>query len=354
MTEATKRIARYSRFVNLWSFLTAGGAALAGSYKSGNTTTTWVPLTDINGSTIALVNSALPSSPPAATYTYDPSGNVSINGSNVTSWPFQYQGMEHELTDPANLYFNPSSNVYNPQIQNALSQVGAQGLGGSSGANPDGPGVSRPSGQSGGLTWQKFQNDVRQSEQIEDADNNFSISFTDGEAAPVTLPLGAIAGTADLLVNLIEDLFSGAENPPIPRQLMHKRHPLYEQILGIDAGIIPTEGSVAGGVLVLAQAKGSNSGDDPDLNLSGDALDAEIRRLSQELRSMPSGAARSKLQRKIRELSRRKSKRAHGADQHSKFSWIPIIPEAPLASEGGFALPEVTDILIDAAAALAF
>jgi hypothetical protein len=80
----------------------------------------------------------------------------------------------------------------------------------------------------------------------------------------------------------------------------------------------------------------------------------EFVELPDRWRSMPSGAARSKLQRKIRELSRRKSKRAHGADQHSKFSWIPIIPEAPLAFEGGFALPEVTDILIDAAAALAF
>ncbi|MHB8384091.1 MAG: hypothetical protein ACYDC3_17320 [Candidatus Binataceae bacterium] len=60
---------------NLWSFLTAGGTALAGSYTSGGTTTAWVPLIDVNGSTIALVNSASPSSPPGATYTYDPSGN---------------------------------------------------------------------------------------------------------------------------------------------------------------------------------------------------------------------------------------------------------------------------------------
>ena len=60
-----------------------------------------------------------------------------MNGSNATSWPFEYQGMEHEPTDPANLYFNSSSNVYNPQMQTVLSQVGAQGLGGpSGGSNP--------------------------------------------------------------------------------------------------------------------------------------------------------------------------------------------------------------------------
>ena len=84
---------------------------------------------------------------------------MSVNGSNVTSWPFQYQGMEHEITDPANLYFNPSSNVYNPQTQHLLSQVGAQSLGGPSDANPAGSPEAGPSGQSGGLTWQKYEND---------------------------------------------------------------------------------------------------------------------------------------------------------------------------------------------------
>jgi hypothetical protein len=44
-------------------------------------------------------------------------------------------------------------------------------------------------------------------------------------------------------VNLLEDLFSGPSSPPIPRKLMHKRHPLYGQILGVDGGVIPTEDS---------------------------------------------------------------------------------------------------------------
>jgi hypothetical protein len=49
--------------------------ALAGSYTSNGTTTTWVPLIDASGSTIALVNAASPQSTPATTYTYDPAGN---------------------------------------------------------------------------------------------------------------------------------------------------------------------------------------------------------------------------------------------------------------------------------------
>jgi len=226
---------------NLWTFLTAGGISLAGSYTSGGTTTTWVPLTDLNGSTIALENAGWPTSPPGATYTYDPSGNVSVTGSNATSWPFEYQGMEHELTDPANLYFNGASNVYNPQIQNMLSQVGAQGLGGPSAGNPAGPGASPPSGTSGGLTWQSYQNDLGQARQVGLATLLGGSLFTRGEE-PVAVPAALTAYVVDFLVNFFEDIFGGGSSPPIPRQLMHRRHPLYAAILGIDSGLIPTEG----------------------------------------------------------------------------------------------------------------
>jgi hypothetical protein len=45
-----------------------------------------------------------------------------------SSWPFLYQGMEHEITDPAPLYFDQSANVYNPMLQRELSQLGQQGI----------------------------------------------------------------------------------------------------------------------------------------------------------------------------------------------------------------------------------
>ncbi len=41
------------------------------------------------------------------------------------SWPFLYEEMEHEITDPSPLYF-ANGNVYNPLIQRLLSQVGQQ------------------------------------------------------------------------------------------------------------------------------------------------------------------------------------------------------------------------------------
>ena len=67
-------------------------------------------------------------SPPATTFTYDPSGVSTLTGA-ANSFPFLYQGLEHEVTDPGQLLFEPSGNVYNPQIQRELSQVGQQGLG---------------------------------------------------------------------------------------------------------------------------------------------------------------------------------------------------------------------------------
>lgn len=130
-------------------------------------------------------------------------------------------------------------------MQNMLSQIGAQGLGGPSIANPDGPGVAGPSGQGGGPSWQKTKNDFQQAWDV--SEGYPSATYSDGEGASVALPLGAVAFGIDFLVNFFEDLFSGPNSPPIPRKLMHKRHPLYGEILGIDSGLIPTEGTSARG-----------------------------------------------------------------------------------------------------------
>ena len=73
------------------------------------------------------------------------------------SFPFQYQGLEHEVSDPGNLYFNPSGNVYNPQIQRGLSQVGQQSWGGppnGDGFGGFGPGHHGAGPQSGMSVWQ--------------------------------------------------------------------------------------------------------------------------------------------------------------------------------------------------------
>jgi hypothetical protein len=69
------------------------------------TTTTWVPLLDQDGSTLGLVSAANPDAGPVTTYTYDPSGTPSPSGT-ANDWPFQYQGMEKEFTDPAPYYYS--------------------------------------------------------------------------------------------------------------------------------------------------------------------------------------------------------------------------------------------------------
>ena len=102
-------------------------------------------------------------------------------------------------------------------------------------------GAAGPSSQGGGPSWQKTGNDLQQAWGV--SEGYPSATYSDGEGASVALPLGAVAFGIDFLVNFFEDLFSGPNSPPIPRKLMHKRHPLYGDILGIDSGTIPTEGS---------------------------------------------------------------------------------------------------------------
>ncbi len=64
-----------------------------------------------------------------ALYSYDPFAVPRLTGAG-SSWPLLYQGMEHEITDPAPLYFDQGANVYNPMLQRELSQLGQQGIAG--------------------------------------------------------------------------------------------------------------------------------------------------------------------------------------------------------------------------------
>ena len=123
-----------------------GGGSLAGSFTANGTTTTWVPLLDASGSTIGLVNAANVNAGPVTTYTYDPSGTPSVTGS-ANDWPFQYNGMEKELTDPSTYYYTGLGQFYSPQLSRSLSEVGETSS--SQGACPSGNDIGAPSGSSG-------------------------------------------------------------------------------------------------------------------------------------------------------------------------------------------------------------
>jgi hypothetical protein len=200
-----------------------------GKVTTGGVTTTWVPLIDAAGSTIALVNAAQVNSlPPATTITYDPSGTPTVSGA-PNSFPFLYQGLEHEITDPGNLYFNPSGNVYNPQFQRNMSQVGQQGLSGP-GNGDFGPG--RRAGRQGGMSpWQVLNDEAIVFEA--------PFIFTPGsEAIHPSIPLSIF----ESIINFFSG--GGRSASAIPRQMEKHRHDIY-QILEIADDLTTTQASKA-------------------------------------------------------------------------------------------------------------
>ena len=228
-----------------WDFLNLpGGGSLAGSYTASGTTTTWVPLIDASGSTIALVNAASTGSQPSTSYTYDPFGNPTLGGT-ANNWPFLYQGAEKEFTDPGTYYYTGGGQFYSPQLVRSpseTSQTSSQGTGG----GPSGNAIAGPSGSSGGLSPQSVANDYKQAVQVgtDVFEGASALGLTFGET-PLALSLAIIAEDVDFLVNFFEDIFGGGGSPPTLRQLLHARHQLYPVILGVSDGLIPTEGTSA-------------------------------------------------------------------------------------------------------------
>ncbi len=235
-----------------------GGGAVAGSFTSGGSTTTWVPLIDAAGSTIALVNAASPQSTPATTYTYDPAGTPSPNGA-ANDWPFLYQGGEKEVSDPGPLYYSGGGQFYSPQLVRSLSETSQTSSQGNNGG-PAGNGIAAPSG-GGGPGLFSLSSDATGAE---DAAAGAAAGFVAGAAYTAATagliilgaesgatigasfgPVGALIGAAlGAIAGFFEELFGGGGSaPPTPRQLLHARHPLYRKILAVSDSLIVTEAS---------------------------------------------------------------------------------------------------------------
>jgi len=287
-----------------------------------------------------IANAASTGSQPPTSYTYDPFGNPTLNRT-ANNWPFLYKGIEKEITDPGTYYYTGGGQFYSPQLVRSLSetsQTSSQGTG----SGPSGNAIAAPSGGGNGSFGSWLSQDEENNLKNYFSFGNLGVGVGDSESGFI-VPVGTFAGIIEQWISFFEWLLGGG-SPPIPRQLTHARHPLYPVILGVSDGLIPTEASEADSSVLAVQATRVNPGDDPDLGgLKGKELDAEIRRLSELARSKPNGRERQKLQRKINELRVRKSKKAHRAD---KFSWIPIVPEPPLAADSSD-LPETLDILIE-------
>jgi hypothetical protein len=167
-------------------------------------------------------------------------------------------------------------------------------------------------------------------------------------------PPGWIAAGATALFELFDDLFGGSSNPPTPRQLLHGRHPLYPEILGIPLGLIPNQKSAGdSGVLVLSQAV--EPGDDPliDPNVEDDRKAEIARELELQLPNAK-GKVRRRILERLKNYRKRPSRRAHGADIKNKFSFVPLVPEAPLAEDGALEAGEAGATVLELAGILAF
>lgn len=344
-----------------WSFLSLAGATLAGSYTASGATTTWAPLLDASGSTIALVNPASPNAPPATTYIYDPSGVPTLSG-QLNNYPFLYQGMEHEFIEPNQFYYSGDGQFYSAQIQRGFSIAGAQGISGPGGPGPDRAHHGRHGGGEGhGAAVNGHTNTAAAADDFggEGGDN---VQLDSNSPSPPLLAQFFVD-----IGNFFANLFGLGQGSSLPpnyfvfqaRLQRGGRHPLYDQILEIPQQIVPSQESAAGGVLVLAQSTGrqfgTGSGDrllDP--NVSQAEKDEIVRALQEEMALLPGNSKRrNQIQRRLREYGKRGSKRAHGADKGTS-RFVPIIPEAPLAAEAASGLPEAGDVVLELLSALAF
>jgi RHS repeat-associated protein len=93
---------------------TPGGQVLAYSVTSGSTTTTTVPLTDLLGSTLGMVNSA---GSLFTTFTYEPFGKPT--GGQTTTYPYLFAGMEY---DQQTELYHTFARYYSPILQRFVSE----------------------------------------------------------------------------------------------------------------------------------------------------------------------------------------------------------------------------------------
>ncbi len=160
-----------------------------------------------------------------------------------SSWPFLYQGMEHEITDPAPLYFDQGANVYNPMLQRELSQLGQQGIAGppTAGAGDGGmgngfggTGPSQSFGNPGGLSGGRIASNLLTVAQAPFLFGQGGIGIA--EAGP--LPIPGLGGSN--VIDVLSDLFGGNDNE-VPRQKQHATHPIYLTVLGLSKGQVVSQ-----------------------------------------------------------------------------------------------------------------
>lgn len=224
-------VSAYQYQTQFANFLTPPGGGSAASvlytYSGSGQTDVNVPLNDIFGTTIELVDTSN-SNTVVTNYTYDPNGVMRYTGAR-TPWPFLWQGLEQEYPDSWKLYWEPNENIYNPDPFE-LSLTGPQGLDGSGGGphSSGGPGGNGPG-----------------SNPEQDAVNGGAVGLSVLAAStPLDFtPVGwAVAAPLDIFAAF--DFFGGSDPPSVPRQEMHHWHPVYCEVLGICGVIVTQRGNI--------------------------------------------------------------------------------------------------------------
>ena len=159
-----------------------------------------------------------------------------------------HDGMEQEYID-APYYYSGSGQFYSPRLVRSLSEVGQ-----TSSQSAGGPAGSAFAALSGASNSGLFSpnNYATNAENIGGgvAAGALAGFLLGGEVGgtgggPAGYVVGALIGGAiGAIASLVEDLLGGG-SPPLLRQLLHARHPLYRDIIRVSAGEIPDEKSAA-------------------------------------------------------------------------------------------------------------
>jgi len=179
-----------------------------------------------------------------ALYSYDPFAVPRLTGAG-SSWPFLYQGMEHEITDPAPLYFDKDANVYNPMLQRELSQLGQQGIAGppTAGAGDGdmgngfgGFGPSQGFGNPGGLSGGRIaSNLLTVASAYLGVNSPIGFDLGGGES-PIPIPI--LGGTVGGFLQWLG--VGGGSDHSLPRQMQKGRHYIWP-VVGINQSLTPTQ-----------------------------------------------------------------------------------------------------------------
>jgi len=164
----------------------------------------------------------------------------------ANSYPFLYQGMEQEFTDPATLYYSGDGEFYSAQISRGLSLVGALGSGGAGGAAPRRAHHGHHHGGGGRGAAISGHTDAASMADVA-VEGGGGYSSGEGGGTPSSLP-----AILEDIYNFFNGLFGGGGSSLPPNYFVFQarleragRHPQYPKIDGVAIDIVLNQSPAA-------------------------------------------------------------------------------------------------------------